>query len=339
MDFWEPDHKKLYGVTKEQYKTMPPEERAALEARLQSEKYLHTKKCTFPENFARTYHPEEWQEWIDANRDKDGAAPYWSKKSIAHWTKRFLGEPKSSPESYDPGEKRDQSGKWTSGGGTIRAAAGKVMRAFAQAGKAAGHAEHVATDRIGKGVEKLPGPLRKLVKGAFYTLYSTFIACEKAAKAVAREIGGDEHAEKVAHALTVLDNVGAAGGKGVAAAGFPPAALALLVPVASVSYLAFSTATRPLATFRAAKKAMRAAFSKIAGRAVKENAGDGAGPARGDVELLVQAMTKHKDRSDWFLALVAAAAPYADGDAARAVELAEAALADSPEAPAGEGDE
>lgn len=85
MDYYEP-YMKEYGVRSEaRYKKLSMVERAQVEVQRQVDEYETAENSKFPEQFARTYHPEEWERWMDANRGKDGYRIFWSKKSIDHW--------------------------------------------------------------------------------------------------------------------------------------------------------------------------------------------------------------------------------------------------------------
>lgn len=141
------------------------------------------------------------------------------------------------------------------------------------AGKKAGAAEHWAASKVGQGVNALPFALRAPLKAAYYAGFAVFLAGQKAAKEVARSVGGDEHAARIGGTMAALDNIAAIGAK-TASLGFHvhgPHDLALIVPVASASYLAYATVRHPAATFNAAGRGVKAAMAKLKGGKVQKD--------------------------------------------------------------------
>lgn len=150
---------------------------------------------------------------------------------------------------------------------TMKELTEEVLTAAIAAGNRAGAAEHFAAHWIADRIEKLPTALRLPLKALYYMGFAAFLAGQKAAKEVAREVGGDKHADKVSATCATIDNIAAVAAKAAALGGaHGPQELALLIPVASVSYLAYATARHPVATFNAAGKGVKAALAKLKGK-------------------------------------------------------------------------
>jgi len=85
MDWWEEDHEKYFGVTKEEYSKLSREERAELEAKLQVKLWVDKE---FWSLFAEFYYPEQYDEWW-----WDGGGKELSLKGLAkvndYWKKRL----------------------------------------------------------------------------------------------------------------------------------------------------------------------------------------------------------------------------------------------------------
>lgn len=179
-------------------------------------------------------------------------------------------------ESFDEGKVKRDGGKFAkTAGATARkvvdhvshdlAELGKDLGELAQLGKAAlsgAHAlEHGAKELITSQVAKLPSAIRLPVVGVFKASYATYLAAAVAVDAVAKERGfTDAQRSTLSAAVATADVVLgmkiipaalSATGAGAAAAG-----AASFVPVASLAYLAYSTAKDPSATYRAAKGAI-----------------------------------------------------------------------------------
>lgn len=135
-----------------------------------------------------------------------------------------------------------------------------------QAASQAMAAEHFAANWTAERVEALPAGLRVPLKAIYYAAFGTFIAGQKAARAVAAEVGGEEHADRVATTLATIDTVTALGAKAAGIAGVHgPTTVPLVVPVASASYLAYASVRHPVATFNAATKGVGAALERLKG--------------------------------------------------------------------------
>ncbi len=131
-------------------------------------------------------------------------------------------------------------------------------------------AEKSVKEAVRRNVDRLPEPLRLPVLGAYRVLTSTYAVGQATAREVAREVGGEENAERVGRILSIADLLMAEPAKvGTLAAGFPVAATVVsMAPMASLSYLAYSGARHPVATARAAKSLVKKARG-----AVKEHIG------------------------------------------------------------------
>lgn len=162
---------------------------------------------------------------------------------------------------------------------TISRRGRRVLNLLAKRGKTllsgAKSAEHAAHKFATAQMEKLPKPIRMTIAGVYHVAFATYTAAQKAAQAVAKERGLDEkQVANLASALAAADIV--MGGKvlpaSLGAAGLGPlAGVASFVPVASLGYLAFSTARDPWATLKAAAKAVE----KVAGKVKRHAEGEG----------------------------------------------------------------
>lgn len=127
--------------------------------------------------------------------------------------------------------------------------------------------EHGAKDFAKRQIAKMPRPLVAPVAGAIKAYYASYLAAQKAVDAVAEERGLDEAQRKrLTGALTAADVI--LGAKvvpaivGATGAGAIAAGASSFVPPASVAYLAYSTARDPVATYRAARKGVRALLER-----------------------------------------------------------------------------
>lgn len=149
-------------------------------------------------------------------------------------------------------------------GQAVKQVGKQALAAAVLAGKKAGAAEHWASQWTADRVNALPAYLRLPLKALYYAGFGTFVAGQKAAKAVATEVGGEEHAARVGATLATIDNVAALGAKGAGLAGVEGShVLAVILPVASASYLAYASVRHPAATFNAAAKGVGTAMEKL----------------------------------------------------------------------------
>lgn len=236
--------------------------------------------------------------------DKDGAV---SKISLVNRTKRLVGKDKGQP--CEQGETAARSGcvpsdgSSTGGGGrktppplpgkksSVKQAladiGSKSFEALAKIGGTFKHWEHVAKDWVSSGVEqnvsKLPNQMQNVVKGCWAALrlggkgaFATYTAGQKMAEEVALAKGmSPEAASNLRSVLSTIDiatfkpvSVGVAAIAGPAVAG-----AASFIPIGSLTYLAYSTATNPMAVAMASKNLIKKAAKRLG--VVKGEAGSG----------------------------------------------------------------
>lgn len=265
------------------------------------------------------------------------------------------------------------SGGSGSGGGsdTVGAVTRAVVEGLKKAGAKAAHIEHAAKeytrDKIGSAVAKLPPPMRAAVTAAYHVgragtkvAFATWTASQALAERVARERGfTEEQARRLRGVLATTDlatlkplSLGL-GATGVGAAGL---GVASLVPPATASYLAYSTARNPMATYRAAKGLIRERLSGSGRQSgssspsspprtfrpgIEELGPRNAAPGLRNANLLAGALATVPEKDlDWFVALYAAALEET-GDGRKAIEVASEALTAVPTenafCPTGEG--
>jgi hypothetical protein len=131
----------------------------------------------------------------------------------------------------------------------------------------AGHFEHVAVDWIADKVQSLPSPLRLPTIGVYKVSMATYAVGQKAVAAVAAERGNTpEQVERITKVCGIANAIGAkalpltfellgAHGAGPWLSGF--------APLGSIGYLAFATATDPMATLRTARKAVAGTLKAV----------------------------------------------------------------------------
>lgn len=151
--------------------------------------------------------------------------------------------------------------------GVAKSAAKKSIETASAAGGKVSAAEKFASEWIGERVEGLPAGLRIPLKALYYAGFGAFIAGQKAAQAVATEVGGADYGNHIGTVLAAIDNTAAVSAKIAGLAGVHgPTALPVLLPVASTTYLAYSSVRHPVATFNAAGKGVKAALEKMRGK-------------------------------------------------------------------------
>jgi SPP1 gp7 family putative phage head morphogenesis protein len=161
---------------------------------------------------------------------------------------------------------------------------------------------------------KIPPAIKNAVVKITKTYYMTFVMGNKAVQAVARERGlPQDRVAKLAKAVTAVDlALGGSRAAGAAAAvGLAPLAVpAAFVPWGSVGYLAYSSVRHPLATLRAAKKAIQGAVHKVASGIVRTGvkllSGVSLNSKADDAARIEQALADH-EYSDWYFALLLSA--------------------------------
>lgn len=159
--------------------------------------------------------------------------------------------------------------------GIAKDAAKKVGKKSLEGAKTIGGkvsaAEHFASNWIGEKVEALPAAIRLPLKALYYAGFGAFLAGQKMAKAVATEVGGVDYGNQIGTVLAVIDNTAAVSAKIAGLAGaHGPTAIPLLLPVASATYLAYSTVRHPVATVTAAGKGVKAALQKMKSNKVQD---------------------------------------------------------------------
>jgi hypothetical protein len=188
-------------------------------------------------------------------------------------------------EEKPPGKTPDAKGAFSA----LKSAGASGLQAMAKLGGTIGHWEHVAKEwaavTASSNVAKLPVALQAVVKGAWGVIrlanaaaFLSFTAGQAFAEKVATERGATpEAAAKLRAVLSTIDItiLKPSFFAGEMIAGPAVGAAASFVPIGSLTYLAYATATNPLATARAAKGAVQAAAGKIkaAGGYVRKKVG------------------------------------------------------------------
>jgi hypothetical protein len=106
------------------------------------------------------------------------------------------------------------------------------------------------------------------------------------------------------------------------------AAASTLIPAASVAYLAYSTATNPIAVAKAAGNAVKAISSKVSGLFKKPAKAFDPAETKEAVGILCDAAKKHAD-DDGFFAVLPLCIEYSGehgGGITEAIEMAEMAI-------------
>lgn len=180
----------------------------------------------------------------------------------------------------------------------------------------------------------LPPRVQNTITAVEHKLNTVYDASQKMVTQVARERGLNvEHVARVAKIAATVDLVArwtvnipivheglhltGIGG----AAGFMAAKVGYYIPVGSLAYLGYSTAVNPLATIRAARSIIGAVRTAT-------------GHADASLHDAIATLLERLDgpNGDWYEALLHAALD-ATGDLPTAIEMADAAIEDSPEAP------
>lgn len=177
----------------------------------------------------------------------------------------------------------------------------------------------------------VPGKLQAAASLAIKGVFSSWIPAQATAYAIAKEVGGERHAKRVARMLIGADLIGAKVGPIIAGAlGGPAAATtAYMTPLASSFYVLYSLARHPKAVLAAAKKAIQkvrqAAGSLGAKVGLSHKAGwqEGAGETRWSREAIAELLRGMESAADpdWYEALVWAALLETGGDLEEAVRL------------------
>lgn len=238
---------------------------------------------------------------------------------------KFSSKPGSSGATLDRGESNPQKGRLI-----LRRAGKSGIHVFEQIGHSAAHLERVVSEYISSGigerVARLSPKMQSLIKGVWHAirlgskaLFATFTAGQALAERVARERGATP--EQAAKLRAVLSTIDIASFKPVsagvaAAAGASLAAALSFVPLGSMTYLAYSMATDPLAIMRAARRLVAGAMNR--GHAVKAMGGQEQTVLL--AESLYDALAAHDFADDYFAVLLAAL--DATGNVGEAIRVA-----------------
>jgi len=245
--------------------------------------------------------------------------------------------------NWSPDQPRDEHGRWGEGGefgsleGEGRISFSGMLTGLKAVGTGAAHIEHLAksyaADGIGKAVSSLPdhlphavnatyGPLAYAGKMGISAAFAVFTSTQALAERTARERGHTpEQAKQLRGVLSKIDLGTFEAFKFSAIAGVHAAHLPALVtgtlPVASVGYLAYSTARDPLATIRAATGLVKEAAGKVSGgvkRYLIHNS------EQENAATVAMALEAH-GFNDWYYALLSAALDETGG-VMQAIDLA-----------------
>lgn len=270
--------------------------------------------------------------------------------------------PASEPASAATGEgsPSDKPGKphriaQEASGSKIRAVGRFVSRTFLEGLsaflKGKGKALDTATRFKDAGYEKLSTKMQKRVDRVWgavkYIEHKVMIGFSKGrqlAEESARERGlSRESVDKLGKVLSTIDVISAWTVNMpvtlVATGSMTAAKVASWVPVASLSYVAYSTSRNPLATLRAAKSLMKKGKGKEANKMVRNIAVKGNDYRRDDVtDALASGMQKAGEQLDWYLALVSSALDEMPDQPLEAIKTADEIFSKSP-APSGDDSE
>jgi hypothetical protein len=219
-------------------------------------------------------------------RRKRLAASEWQRYEGPHGGKGWknartgevsYGEKRPGGEGAEGKPEGKAEGKAGKAARLARSAAGAAWSFVKKAGHKAGHYEHVAaafvTEKIPERIGRIESPkLRKAAQATWWlcrmgtkAAFATYIAGQGLAAEVAKEAaGGKEGTGALAKLCTALDLAGA---KAVpltfSAIGLPGVGLAAsFIPAGSAAYLCYATARHPVATFRAARRAVGALLGR-----------------------------------------------------------------------------
>lgn len=222
-------------------------------------------------------------------------------------------------------------------------------------GAKAAHLEHVAkvyaSDKIASAVSKLPEVMQTGVNATFSALragtgvaFATWTASQSLAERVAKERGATpEQARRLRGVLSSVDLAAmkplslALGTTGLGAAAVGAASF---VPPATASYLAYSTARNPAATYRAARSLIKDTLARLRSKGGKNQPGGkrravleverignstlNATPQELENARLIEAALWAHEFDDWYIALFHAALEET-GSVEEALEVADLA--------------
>jgi hypothetical protein len=232
-------------------------------------------------------------------------------------------------------------------GSKIRAVGRFVSRTFLEGLsafiKGKGKALDTATRFRDAGYEKLSTKMQKRVDRVWgavkYIEHKVMIGFSKGrqlAEESARERGlSRESVDKLGKVLSTIDVISAWTVNMpvtlVATGSMTAAKVASWVPVASLSYVAYSTSRNPLATIRAAKSLMKKGKGKEGVKMVRGITVKGNDYRRDEVaDALASGMQKAGDQLDWYLALVSSALDEMPEQPLEAIRTADEIFSKSP---------
>lgn len=178
-------------------------------------------------------------------------------------------------------------------------AAAKAVGAFA------GKIEHAVIERYQKMVAKLPTSVQKALHLGGKALFASYTAVQAMAEQVGKERGLND--EQSARLRAVLSTVDVALAKPTALM----SATASFLPVASTSYVLYSTARNPLATIRAAKTLVKDSIKGIK-KKVGMTANEAKPPMSDEDANAIADFMEENNYSDWAHAVLAAALDETD---------------------------
>jgi hypothetical protein len=257
-------------------------------------------------------------------------------------------DPDLGVDNFSASQARDRLGRFASrAGGVVGPGVKGAARAAVQLAKTIGakasHIEHAVVasvkDKVAASVAKLPHWAQGPVMGAYHVArvgtkaaFVTWTAGQALAERVAKERGSSpEEARRLRGTLSTIDVTTfkplslVAHYGGLHATGLT---VVSLIPPATASYLAYSTAKNPAATYRAARGVVRDTIARLRRKSTqtpevavaKENDDT---VALANTNRIADALQDHA-YSDWYIALLTAAIEET-GDVAEAIDVANAA--------------
>jgi hypothetical protein len=240
-----------------------------------------------------------------------------------------VGVDNFNPHHDEQGRFSSSSATSSPGRSSGEGASSSIVDALKSLGVKAGHLHHMveayASDKIANAVGKLPKAAQSVVKTGWAGLFAVYRAAQHMTERIARERGlSDEEARRLRGTLSSFDMGTFTAFKtatiaGVAAAHLPTVVTGL-IPVASASYLAYSTARHPIATLRAACGVVKDVVTSRAAKAIGRAVAGGYRAAVKGVDLLAGNVStaeanatlvdwhlRNHGYSDWYIALLSAA--------------------------------
>lgn len=160
--------------------------------------------------------------------------------------------------------------------------------------------EHGVKEYLKNQFTKLPVAVQYPVAGFLKLFYGTYVIAQRAVDEVAKEQGFDERTRnRIATVVTAVDAIGMKGNAllGTVVGGPAVGTAASFFPVGSMCYLAFSGATNPAQTLRAAMRAVKAY-----GKSFKPGSGvtEGFDVKQADIHKLSRHLSMAADQDMWY---------------------------------------